>query len=204
MNTESDVGVRRVGDERGASFVEFALIFPIFMTILLGMFSGGQSYNRKISMSNAAGEASRYGATLAPSTQEASPSAGCTVVPPPSGLTCGLDQWVNTVADAVVQNASGDLDANVTGRYICVAYVHPALDTTGPHGQQSHRAVYAGAGAPVEDSGATARCFNDGRGDDEKRVQILVRRKSPIEALFFNADVTLTARSVTRFEAESY
>ena len=33
--------------ERGAALVEFALILPVFMMLVLGMFSGGIAYNHK-------------------------------------------------------------------------------------------------------------------------------------------------------------
>lgn len=194
MSTDSGRGGKRLRGQRGAALVEFALIFPIFMTIVLGMFSGGQSYNRKNSMTNATGEAGRYGATLAPSSLGA-------VAP-----STGIDEWVRKVAAAVIQNADGDLDATVDGREICVAYVHPKADTTLPHNQISHMARYTISDTtPFEDSGASARCIaNDGRGSDEKRVQITVKRRSPLQALFFSYDLDLTARSVTRFEATSY
>lgn len=59
--------IRRRGrhrDERGAALVEFALILPVLMSLLLGMVTGGMAYNRKISMTNAVREGSRFGATL--------------------------------------------------------------------------------------------------------------------------------------------
>lgn len=195
-STVRDGRARRRRDESGAALLEFALIFPIFMTLVLGMFSGGISYNRKIGMTNAVAEASRYGATLAPST----------LTPPP--LSSGIDEWVRKVVAAVRQNADGDLDQGVDGRRICVAYVHPAADAdpATPHNQLSHMDVMTTSDTTpflsVPDT--PARCFDDGRPDSERRVQIEVRRNSPIDALFFSYDLTLTARSVTRFEATSY
>lgn len=196
MTTQGDNRGRggRLRSQRGATLVEFAFIFPVFMTIVLGMFSGGVAYNRKIGMTNAAAEASRYGATLAP-TSFTSP------FPPPS--THGLDVWLVQVADAVEQNATGDLSLGVPGRSICVAYVHPdgtALDDT------NHRFVRttteAGVNSEVVGSPGV-RCFDDGRPTTERRVQIEVARDSPIQALFFSYGVTLRSRSVTRFEATS-
>lgn len=197
MSTERG---RRAGSwrtERGAALVEFALILPIFLTLVLGLITFGQSYNRKLTMTNAAAEASRYGATLAPSTL---PS------PPPC---CGIDEWVKEVAKAVVQNASGDLDAGVPGREICVAYVYPAGVDDNPqtvegHGQVSHRLVLTTDDVGVASPPGLAQCFADGRPASERRVQVLVSRKSPLQALFFNYDLTLTARSVTRFEASTF
>jgi len=56
--------IRDKQDERGAALVEFAIILPVLMSLLLGTVSGGIAYNRKISMSNAVREGARYGATL--------------------------------------------------------------------------------------------------------------------------------------------
>ena len=208
VSTVSDGRKARCAGQRGAALVEFALIFPFFLMVVLGMFSGGQAYNRKISMTNAAAEASRYGATLAPSTQAASPPPECYVVGGPPGSSCGIDVWMGTVARAVIQNASGDLSASTSERRVCVAYVHPAATSSvAPHAEQSHMAVFTTSDtAPAsQDSGPGAQCFSDGRLPSERRVQIEVSRRSPIDALLFSINnLTLTARSVTRFEATSY
>lgn len=50
--------------ERGAALIEFAFILPILMSLLLGTATGGIAYNRKISMTDAVREGSRFGATL--------------------------------------------------------------------------------------------------------------------------------------------
>jgi Flp pilus assembly protein TadG len=54
--------------ERGAALVEFALILPIVVSLLLGMVTGGLAYNKKIAITDAVRGATRYGATLADST----------------------------------------------------------------------------------------------------------------------------------------
>lgn len=53
--------------ERGAALVEFALILPIVVSLLLGMVTGGLAYNKKIAITDAVRGATRYGATLADS-----------------------------------------------------------------------------------------------------------------------------------------
>lgn len=181
--------------ETGAALIEFALIFPVFMSIVLGMFSGGASYNRKISMTNAAAEASRYGATLAPGPL------------PFTAPDHGLDTWLRKVADAVIQNADGDLDVGIDRRTICVAYVHPdnsvplTVDSRDDKGHSLKLTSNGSTDTPSPAEGPTAKCFDDGLLDSDRRVQIEVSRPSPLNALFFSYDVTLTSRSVTRFEA---
>lgn len=188
--------------ERGVALVEFALVFPVFMTLVLGMFSGGLAYSRKVTLTNAAREGSRYGATLAPAS-----------LPLSSPLSAGIDEWARVVADAVEQNAEGDLDDGVDGREICVAYLNPAGDADAgvPHKEKSHRLLRPEIGADQELAGdspgatlATLQCFADGRPNSEKRAQVMVTRRSPINLLFFDIPVTLTAESVTRFEATEF
>jgi Flp pilus assembly protein TadG len=105
--------IRHAGDmlrlsrrnQRGASLVEFAIILPVFMVIVLGMFSGGVAYNRQIALRNAAREGARYGSIL-PKTPE-------TV----SGAT-----WAERIRANVVDRSEGELTAS----QICVALVDGA------------------------------------------------------------------------------
>lgn len=50
---------RRLGDARGQSLVEFALILPIFVVVLLGIFDGGRLVLAYNTVNNAAREAGR-------------------------------------------------------------------------------------------------------------------------------------------------
>lgn len=199
--------------ERGAALVEFALVFPVFMTLVLGMFSGGMAYNRKNTLINAAREGARYGATLAPGSLGTTPPSWppeCYVAGPEPSSPCGIDTWVEEVADAVEQNAEGDLRDGVEGRMICVAYLWPAGDANSavPHGEKSHKLTRPATGPDTAVSAGTTTtitpCFADGRPTTEKRVQVRVTRRSEINLLFFDIPVTLTAESVTRFEATEY
>lgn len=48
--------------ERGAAAVEFALIVPILLMLVLGIFEFGRAFNIQVSLSEAAREAARYAA----------------------------------------------------------------------------------------------------------------------------------------------
>jgi Flp pilus assembly protein TadG len=98
----------RPRSERGASLVEFAIILPVFMVLVLGMFSGGVAYNRQIALRNAAREGARYGSIL-PRTPE--------VV---SGAT-----WAERIRTNVVERSEGELVAS----QICVAMVDGSAGT---------------------------------------------------------------------------
>lgn len=97
--------IPRARRERGASLVEFAIILPVFMILVLGMFSGGVAYNRQIALRNAAREGARYGSIL-PRTPE-------TV----SGAT-----WAQRIQSNVVDRGEGEL----TTSDVCVALVDGA------------------------------------------------------------------------------
>jgi len=166
--------------ESGAALVEFALLLPVFMMLVLGMFSGGIVYNQKLDLTHATREAARYGA--ATSQTQAFDTTNC-----PNCTT-----WANAVRQQAVDRSGGDLTtgagttAGVTTNGVCVALV------TG-----SPAAVVAPA-ASYSTSGST--CYSDTSGDTSTRVQVSARRDGKIEALLFTQTVTLTARASARFE----
>lgn len=155
--------------DAGASLVEFALILPVFFTLLLGMFTGGLAYTRRLSVTDATREGARYGATL--------PLAG------------SVDTWLQQVADVVVASSDGELDPGESGAFVCVAYA--------PGSGAARRMEKNGAATPVFSDGT---CYTDGR-TNESRVQVVGRRTSRLELLVWSNDLTLSSRSVVRFEA---
>ena len=102
--------------------MEFALLLPIFMMLILGMFSGGIAYNRNLDIAHAAREGARYAATF--STESQTPSA-----------------WATRVRNIVKERSSENLaDSNV-----CVALVNgTAGGTTVTTAAGSWSAVPAG------------------------------------------------------------
>ena len=59
-DTSADLRRRRTA---GQSLVEFALIVPVFMLIAFGIFDFGLAFDSSLTISNAAREGARYGAT---------------------------------------------------------------------------------------------------------------------------------------------
>lgn len=160
--------------ERGAAAVETAIILPVVLMVALGMFYGGLAYNQKISLTQAAREAARYGATLYPE--------------------LGMSGWLTSVRERAMDSAFGDLDAGVSGRYICVAYL--GTDPTIPDGGLIAISL-------VDDvTGVTiggTPCFLDGRGD-ESRVQVRLARDAEFNALTFQTTIPLSSDAVGRYE----
>ena len=176
--------------ERGAALAEFAIVLPVFFGLILGLFTGGIAYNRKITLSNAAREGTRYGATL----------------PVCNPNFCGLNNWLASVADIVQRNASGDLANGTAGLQICVAYVYPAGSAAGLTNDQTTMLVRTtgdAVGTPASPVSGfpSGTCFDDGRPSTERRVQVQVTRQSTLQALVFSWNLNLSSTSVTHFEA---
>jgi Flp pilus assembly protein TadG len=102
---------RRQNGERGAALVEFALIMPLLFALILGMFSGGIAYNRKITLTDAAREGARFGATM--------------MVPAPGPSNpAAVDQWRSQVVSRIREIAGGEL--STADSTICVELVDVA------------------------------------------------------------------------------
>ena len=99
---------RRRRSERGAIFVEFALVLPLLMSLVLGIYTGGQAYTNKIGVVEAVREGARYGASL------------------PMGTDPGaLATWKERVRNRVVDASGGD----VAAADVCVEWVLPGAGT---------------------------------------------------------------------------
>lgn len=163
---------RRRHDDAGASLVEFALVLPVFMMLILGMFTGGLAYSRKLSIAQAAREGARYGATL------------------PITASNPLSTWLTRVSDLTIASSEGELGADRPGRVVCVAYVTASGSAT--------RQRTVGTATPVTEP---LPCIdNDGR-TGEARVQVVAQRTSNLEALVFSRELVLGSHAVARSES---
>jgi len=99
---------RRAAAEGGASLVEFALPLPLVFALFLGIFSGGATYFRKISVVDAVREGGRYGASLV-------------VAAAPGGSVA----WENQVKERVVDMSGGVLSV----ADVCAQLVFPTGGT---------------------------------------------------------------------------
>ena len=142
------------------------------MMIVLGMVSAGVGYNRKITMTHAAREAARYGATL------------------PVTIPGTLDLWLADVYQRVEDDATGVLDPGTPGLLICVAYVHD-----GGSGEDQTKSLTTGTGYSLG-----TRCFDDG-SRPERRVQVRVEREHEFDALFWSHTLSIGTDAVARYEA---
>jgi len=165
-------------ESRGASLVELAFALPILIMLLVGLVSSGIAYNNQLALTHAAREGGRYAATL----------------PVNPGT---MDNWLETVINQTVADATGALDPSVPGRYVCVAYVHPNGTAAG---DTTTRRISNTSGLQASEGGQ--QCYtSDGRPPTERRVQVVVGRNADFSVVFFSSVLNLDAEAVNRFEA---
>ncbi len=152
--------------------MEFALVLPVFMMLLLGMLTGGLTYSRKLSVAQGTREGARYGATL------------------PITATLPVDDWLTQVAGVTIASSDGELAADRPGQMVCVAHV--TSSGTARRRQQTGTTVIFDNNPCISDDGRTG----------ETRVQVVARRSSQLEALVFTRTLDLTSQAVARFEAQ--
>lgn len=152
--------------------VEMALVLPLLLMLILGIVSAGIAYNHQLGLTHAAREAARYGATL------------------PVDNFVSMSDWLSAVEARAVEAATGSLDAGSPGRFICVAYVHPKGVV--PSDQTTKR---------EQGTVSSGTCFSDGRPDDERRVQVVVRRETDFNVMVFQTTIILDSEAANRFEA---
>lgn len=128
----------RLRGESGASLVEFALVLPVFFTVMLGMFTGGLAYNRKLSVTQATREGARYGATL-PLTAEPT-----------------VDEWLRRVANVTVASSESELRSDRSGVVVCVSYV---ASSGSPRRYQK---------VGTAEAWSNQTCFDDGRAGETR------------------------------------
>jgi Flp pilus assembly protein TadG len=161
-------------EDSGAAAVEFAVLFIIFVALVVGMITAGLSFNRKINMTQTSREVSRYAATL------------------PVASAGNEAQWLQNVGNVAIVAGQGDLKAGEPGRYICIAKFD---------GTTWRRAVWNVAtanGSPSVTAGSS--CFTEDPVLVGRRVQVEVRRDTDINYIAGRLDFTVGSKSVSRFE----
>lgn len=168
---------RSTGDD-GATLVEFALILPVLLMLLLGILTGGAAYNQKLDATHATREGARWAATI-PSTQ------AFTTAYVGAGFT---NTWANGVRRYVVNRSAGTLSMS----QVCVALVSGPTPTV--------------VGVAANNSTSGAPCFTDDSyptttNDPGRRVQVSVSRPGTIDlGVFPSVDFTISSQAVAKCE----
>lgn len=177
MSAPAPVGCR--GD-RGVVLVEFALVLPVLMMLLLGMVSGASAWNQSQGLGQGGRVAARYSSTL----------------PLPAVVNAiTMSTWLDGVVDRAIAAGEGTMADGVDGRAVCVAYVDPA--GTAADNTYSRRINAAG----TRTSGVDV-CFSDGQGDGERRVQVVMERDGFLDVGFYRQTLQLRRNVVYRYEAD--
>ncbi len=100
-------------NQSGAVAVEFALVLPIFLVLVLGIFEFGRAFNIQISLSEAAREAARYAA----------------IHQSDSTYTVGAAQAAGVAAAPSVDLDPGDISISSSGTSPCNVEVNIAYST---------------------------------------------------------------------------
>ncbi|MBT2514375.1 TadE/TadG family type IV pilus assembly protein [Arthrobacter sp. ISL-30] len=106
---------RKPKSEAGAVAVEFALIIPIFLVLVLGIMEFGRAFNIQVSLSEAAREASRYAAVNCPKAEydPADAKAAALAAAPSVPLT---------VSDVNIQYSGSGVCSAVNNVVVTVSY----------------------------------------------------------------------------------
>jgi Flp pilus assembly protein TadG len=169
---------RRATGDRGAVLVEFALVFPMLAMLLFALLSAGMAWNQNLALAQGARVGGRYAATL------------------PTKNYDTMDDYLDVVAARVVSGSEGSLATSVTGRMVCVAYVHPSGTTSL---DQTRRRTETGTTV----TRANSTCFTDDQASTDQRVQVVVERQARFETGLWSQTLTLHQQLVFRYEVSS-
>ena len=146
----------------GAVLVEFAVVFPLLVFLVFGIFGAGIVLNQRLSVTQAGREGARYGSTV--------PIDQCVPV-----AECSGRNWAKLVQEVTSERSAGA----VTTANVCVALgagprQRPNRYWLGVHLGRGHVALLH---RPASDSG--------------KRVQVKVSLPTQIEAAVMTIPITL-------------
>lgn len=156
--------------------VEFALVFPVLVLLVLGIFTGGLAYNQKLQLTHSVREGARYGARV-PKTQ-----------------TFASGTWATNVRDLIIERAAGDLTG--PGVTVCVSLVQGSPATV-----VAPAASFTTNGTAPCAAGET---YPTTATDNGRRVQVRVSRPGTIElGVFPPVNFTITAAATAGAEDRS-
>ncbi len=183
------------GGEAGVAIVELALVIVLVVMLLLGFLTGGLAYNQKITLTDAARVAARYGTTHAmPATAPA--ASACDPTP-----TTGEDQWLVDVACDAIANAQGELDPGTSGRSICVAFApldsNPNDDPPTLSGASMLQWGESNSGSVV--AGTCPGGVLTGSSTNDQ-VEVVVQRTANFSIALWSKTLTLQSQAYGRYE----
>lgn len=186
-------GASRVRSAEGAVAVEFALLVPIFVMLTFGMITAGIGFWRYIEMTQAARDSARYGSTLP---IDPAGAVTCTGIPP-APAAMGVGCWLESVRNVATASAgwATPTDLSDGDGYVCVAYIKGGV------GLISDRALVAGNPRVGDSASGSGPCFTDNLTGP--RVQVVIRRDNPFNAVFFGKTWEMRTKTVLPYERDT-
>jgi hypothetical protein len=114
----------------------------------------------------------------------------------PLGSPIDVPTYLGQILDQVKAAATGDLKDGTAGKSLCAAFVQE--DGTITKRTENEAGVRPAALVDTVPTDPSSLCFDDGRSDE--RVQVQAQRSSDIDGVIYAQTVTLSSRSVTRYE----
>jgi hypothetical protein len=181
---------RRSDADSGAAAVEFALLFPIFMILAMGIINGGLAFSRQINVTQAAREASRFGS-----------SYDIFGIPGGGSLVSREDTWLDAV-DTALQQSAGNVANPIGGYdYRCVAIVRMNGAGTATDDTVSRYKETIGGGGSTRGTGACPSTSPAAIGG-ATYAQAVLSRNVTFFVVFINPTLHLDAVSVTPYEGK--
>jgi Flp pilus assembly protein TadG len=176
--------LRQWGRDDGAAAVEFALLFPLFIMLAIGMISSGFAFERWINVTQASREASRYAATL-------SINAG-------GGTTLA---WLTAVSERALLAADLKTDAThaVPGTRVCVAITSPG---SAPTVAANHQTLTTNASGLISRVEAAGLCPGVAMTTGDY-VQVRISRPSDFNYVVASPTIQVGSESISQFEAKA-
>jgi Flp pilus assembly protein TadG len=157
--------------DSGATAVEFALLFPIFIMLVVGTISFGFAFERWITVTQAAREASRYAATY----------------PMPAG---GVSSWLTDVS-TVAKEAAGITSSTPTGDYyVCVRFVNNIGPATTPATGSLASGGLTGATCPATPISSLS----------DNLAEVTVIRRVELDWVLGSAGISVSGENFSRYE----
>ena len=179
MGAERRLVDAHAAGSRGASLVEFALIVPVLLMLLLGMITGGLALNQKQQMTHATREGARFGATIA-AEQEFS----------------NADSWAENVRQLIVERSIGSL----ASADICVSLVSGATAAVVSAAGKPTTWFSTNGGNPC----ITGQTYPIAGSDTGRRVQVTATKPARIAlGLFGSHNITLDSKATAKAEVGS-
>ena len=175
---------RRARDDHGVAVVEFALVLPILIVLMLGMFTGAMAWNQSQALGQGARIAARAGSTMP------------RPVPTEAQTQTQVDTlWLDGLIDRALGASEGHMPTTITGRLVCVALVDP-------NGTDPDTTISRTLTGTTTRTNSTTECFNDGQGDTATRVQVVLQRDGRIDTGLYRIPLTIRRTAVYRYEAD--